>query len=208
MLIGCASVGGIFLVGAIGLNVTGKWTSSSVWLLTGWLAVCIWIAGTLVYVNGQEKDDDKIRATVVMDASIALIVGLVGITFWQHETAGSWAAALLWSAACLSLGGLVGMLFGVPRSATGESPIGQISDSLTKIIVGLGLTNLTKIPDQLYRWANYVSVGIGKEHASNQAALGMILYFVVLGFVGGYLLTNLFLQNLITTFNAVRGEVR
>ncbi len=208
-----ATIGGIatiFFVGAAAICLRGKWTSNSVWLVTGWLALCAWIGGTIIYSNGLEKDDDKIRATVVMDASIAFAVGVLGVTFWQHDTAGSWSIAVLWSLACLILGGVSGFLFGIPRSRThaakaDQSPIEQIADWLTKIIVGLGLTNLSNIPGLLSRWANYVAVGVGKEHASDSAALSMILYFVLLGFLGGYLLTNLFLENLINRFSGAGG---
>jgi hypothetical protein len=199
-------IGAIFLVGAVGIYVEGKWTPSSLWLMTGWLTVCAWIAGMLLYVSGQQVEKDKVRATVVMVASVAVAVGLVGVSFWQHSNAQSWAIAVLWSLACLAIGGLGGLLFGIPRSrakasTTDQSPIEQIADWLTKIIVGLGLTNLSKIPGKLSGWAAYMAEGIGKDHASESAALSMALYFTVLGFVGGYLLTNLFLDDMINKFN-------
>lgn len=197
----------ISVMGIKGIDATGKGSAQALWLSTGWIAVCLALAGTLVYASSQDEMPDKIKATVVMDSSIALAVGLLGITFWQHESADAWAVALLWAAACLAIGGTCGLLFGVPRSkaktdSSGSSPIEQIADWLTKIIVGLGLTNLSKIPGKLELWAGYVAGGIGKD-VNHAAALGMLLYFVVLGFVGGYLLTNLFLEGLITTFRQI-----
>lgn len=95
-------------------------------------------------------------------------------------------AAVLWSLACLIAGGFVGFLFGIPRilqsdtaaaprpvSQPGESgtafetPVAsnyrpntnldQISDWLTKIIVGLGLVNLQKVPERLSQAAEFIA---------------------------------------------------
>jgi ABC-type amino acid transport system permease subunit len=156
-----------------------------------------------VYVNGQADQKDKVKATVVLDASIALALGLLSITFWQHKSSGGWAIAVLWAAACLVIGAIIGFLFGIPRPANrsstkDESPIEQIADWLTKIIVGLSLTKLGKIPGYLDSLASYVMDGIGKETASHSAALAMILYFSALGFIGGCVLTNIFLEDIIT----------
>ena len=82
--------------------------------------------------------------------------------------------AILWSAACFMAGFLTGFLFGVPKFGAGDaSPkkpacparsgassaqgysqrpntnLEQISDWLTKIIVGLGLVELKQIPTHL-----------------------------------------------------------
>ncbi|MGA7413213.1 MAG: hypothetical protein WBW33_22250 [Bryobacteraceae bacterium] len=90
---------------------------------------------------------------------------------------------------------------------TGDpSPIEQISDWLTKIIVGLGLANLKELPAQLDKWAHYVAMSIGgfgdrpngaPDDTGASLALGLILYFLILGFMACYILTQIFLRNLI-----------
>jgi hypothetical protein len=69
----------------------------------------------------------------------------------------------------------------------------EISDWLTKIIVGLGLINLAKIPPKLQSLADLLAKEI---HPPNQGAfaLGLIVYFAIIGFLYGYLFTRLFLQ--------------
>lgn len=89
-----------------------------------------------------------------------------------------------------------------------ESPIEQISDWLTKIIVGLGLANLKDLPHQLDLWAQYVAGSIGPSPGSPATAtaavqwgpsfaLGLIIYFLILGFLSCYILTQMFLLNFI-----------
>ncbi len=133
------------------------------------------------------------------------------------------ATPLLWAFACLAAGAAVGFLFGIPKILQGDAPAGggapgnapgatattapsqsayrqrvntnleEISDWLTKIIVGLGLINLAKIPPML---ENLAGVLAGEIHPSGQKAfaLGLILYFVITGFLYGYLFTRMFLQ--------------
>lgn len=99
-------------------------------------------------------------------------------------------------------------------SAGDESPIEQISDWLTKIIVGLGLANLKDLPHQLDLWAHYVAGSLGQSQGETAAAaaaaipwgpsfaLGLIIYFLVLGFLSCYILTQMFLLNFINRMRA------
>jgi hypothetical protein len=129
--------------------------------------------------------------------------------------------AILWAAACFMSGYLAGFLFGVPkvgaedassRTAAGatrsaatpaqgfsqrpNTNLEQISDWLTKIIVGLGLVELKQIPTHLGNAARWVAESLSIS-APNPAAISfagsLILYFSILGFLAGYLLTLLFL---------------
>jgi hypothetical protein len=124
------------------------------------------------------------------------------------RTIGVLGAASLLSLACLAMGSLIGFLFGIPRTVQSSEPGGtpgkragdatsrqevntnleQISDWLTKILVGVGLTQLKDIPNELWRFANVFSPAM-----SAWASLAVILNFLIVGFFLGYLLTRLFL---------------
>ena len=120
--------------------------------------------------------------------------------------------AVLLSLAFASVGGLVGFLFGIPRqlrqtdknstkSGDGKDTqpeetrqdstnLEQVSDWLTKIILGAGLTQLTKLPDMLKALGEYF------KHGFNDSSLLPILIVMsslIFGFFAGYLLTQLFL---------------
>lgn len=103
-------------------------------------------------------------------------------------------------------GGLFGgFLFGLPRylsnpdafqkSYSRNDNLIQISDWLTKIIVGLGLTNLHKVPKLLISFGVHTSVlfgGNGKTVTTGSAfAEGILVYFLFSGFLMGYLWTNI-----------------
>jgi|HubBroStandDraft_6_1064221.scaffolds.fasta_scaffold285791_1 hypothetical protein len=120
-------------------------------------------------------------------------------------------------------GALVGFLFGIPHMREGErgakkpteaatpsaaetpavlqpeSPyqpstsLEQISDWLTKIIVGVGLTQLNKIPGKLDGLASYIAAGLGGGDTAKGFALGIVIHFSVCGFLFGYLWARLYL---------------
>lgn len=99
----------------------------------------------------------------------------------------------------MALGWAVGFLFGVPRvgAATASARINtnleQISDWLTKILVGVGLTQLQQLPKALRDISTFISKGYGTS-GNDVFSLSMVLYFSTLGFLTGYLLTRLALQ--------------
>jgi hypothetical protein len=83
-----------------------------------------------------------------------------------------------------------------------NSNLVEISDWLTKIIVGLGLVNLKSVPGLLDRTAstlarglsNSTACGSGTAPCDNYAfATALIVGFTLLGFLMGYLYTRLFL---------------
>ncbi|WP_293907015.1 hypothetical protein [Phenylobacterium sp.] len=110
--------------------------------------------------------------------------------------------ALVGSAAWLS-GGVLGFLFGVPRlrAAAPQAPtagtsfapntnLEQISDWLTKIIVGATLVQLRPLADEVNTLALAIGVQLGTQGGATVAGAVMITYFAG-GFLWGYLWCSL-----------------
>jgi tetratricopeptide (TPR) repeat protein len=161
-------------------------------------------------------------ADIQVSVLIALISVAVGFGF-IYKRLDTPYTALLWAIGCLAIGWLVGFLFGIPKvlqsdaaasaqqAATSNASQGasaarnqtraiqlqvntnleQISDWLTKIIVGLGLMNLRQLPDHMNRLAHFMAPAMGDDLQIFAAAL--FLYFSVVGFLGGYITTRLWL---------------
>ncbi|MDQ3181224.1 MAG: hypothetical protein M3Q33_11960 [Acidobacteriota bacterium] len=126
---------------------------------------------------------------------------------------------LMVAGASLLAGALLGFLFGIPRTLQQDNPVElnsantdtlsenraqrvnyrantnleQISDWLTKILVGVGLTQITVIPEKLQQVAGAVATGLGNSAGSRVFAIAVILFFLICGFLFGYLWTRLFL---------------
>ena len=89
----------------------------------------------------------------------------------------------------------------VPSSAqdshSDPSNLEQVSDWVTKLLLGGGLTQLQQIPGMIWGLARSVAIGVdpwatGQDLLSEQAfASGVLIYFFVTGFFGGYLITKL-----------------
>lgn len=149
---------------------------------------------------------------------LALAMGSVVLTIHHGAKAGS---SLLWALACTGLGGLIGFLFGIPRTVQAEpvrpsaegagaraatakpasyrmqvnTNLERVSDWLTTIFVGLTLTQLQEIPGRLVRAAAFVAGGPSATDLDRTMAGALISYFSIVGFLGGYLLTRLFLAS-------------
>jgi len=128
--------------------------------------------------------------------------------------------ALVVACSALLSGGFLGFLFGIPRTLQqGSSPspspeertagelkdgrqetsyavntnLEQISDWLTKILVGVGLTQIATIPAALKEFADYVGPGLGDYPGSRIFAIAMLLFFTINGFLISYLWTRFYL---------------
>lgn len=115
------------------------------------------------------------------------------------------ATVVLWACACLSVGAFVGLLFGIPRMrqrslAGGDegkdagakyqpeinNNLIEVSDWLTKIIVGVGLVQLTSLPAKMKLVAQPLALCLG-ERCGLAVAVGVIVYFTAAGFLAGYI---------------------
>jgi tetratricopeptide (TPR) repeat protein len=120
------------------------------------------------------------------------------------------------------VGGLLGFIFGIPRSLTGDQPatgpgpgnatdaaahsrpntnLEQISDWLTKILVGAGLTTLTFLPDFISRTIAGLDHGPYRTMpGGGTLAVFIILAFLALGFFWSYIETRTLFTVLFDTY--------
>lgn len=133
------------------------------------------------------------------------------------------SVAIVVAGAALLIGGLIGFLFGIPRTLTQdfiEAPrngsngptanaanrnriqantnLEQISDWLTKILVGVGLTQIPGILAAVDRLIEKVAPGLGSQSplhgpVRESFALALLVYFSVCGFFLGFLWARLYL---------------
>jgi hypothetical protein len=115
----------------------------------------------------------------------------------------AFAAAEMVSAATFLAGGLLGFLFGVPRALTSDTDkdsndhpdrlyantnLEQVSDWLTKIIIGATLVQLGSVANRFSELATFVSGIFGNPSTQNKTMAGaIILYSVIFGFFAAYI---------------------
>ena len=130
------------------------------------------------------------------------------------------STGILLAGSSIFVGGSLGFLFGIPRTLQqgGESPgtdvnsagtdtrssvpridyrvntnLEQISDWLTKILIGVSLTQINDIRDGLRSLTAFAAQGLGTQSQGQVFAFALLSYNVMLGFFFGYLWTRLFL---------------
>jgi hypothetical protein len=143
---------------------------------------------------------------------VGIVFGALGVrdSFWQVVGHG-----LLVEIAAMMTGVLLGFLFGIPRSLQAgatqverrygvNTNLEQISDWLTKILVGVGLVQLGAIGSKLGAVINTVATGMG---GSAPLAGALIIYSLSTGFFGGYLFTRTILTRTFSFYDEVMSRV-
>jgi len=137
------------------------------------------------------------------------VLGLIGIVVYSFTVAGAsvFSVGLLVAGAAFLSGGLLGFLFGIPRtiravgtttSAPGEvafapnSNLEDISDWLTKILVGLGLVQLGVLVDKVGELAEFLGPALGGGQSAEPFAIAVLILFTVSGFLIFYVTTRLY----------------
>jgi len=168
-----------------------------------------------------ENDMDKIYGFFIPFLSVAILAA-----GWVGWTANATGPVLLWVFASLAAGGTTGFLFGIPKSGMSSkvdsfSPVSkslsgslnhpetdvsprarpntnleEVSDWLTKILVGLTLANLTELKREIGRISLNAAAAIRPHpnEADISAATALVVGFALVGFLGVYLYMRLFVQ--------------
>ncbi|MFJ9445255.1 hypothetical protein ACIRRH_25805 [Kitasatospora sp. NPDC101235] len=138
--------------------------------------------------------------------------GLVGLLLFALGREHAWQAlggGLVVVGASVVLGGGLGFLFGVPRvrgGGTGEpqgsyapnTNLEQVSDWLTKVLLGVGLTQLGSLGERLHDLGTALAPVLGGGEAAVPFAAALVLYFLIFGFLAGWLVTRLALPQALT----------
>lgn len=150
-------------------------------------------------------------------------IGLTGALLYSVATSGTLGAAagVLGAAALVAgafalIGGLIGFVFAIPRSRQAEqrpqveptaggttqhrlsdyaanTNLEQISDWLTKILVGVSLIQFDQLSSGFGSAATTLAPLLGNGTTARPVTLALMAYFTVWGFFVGYLLTRLWL---------------
>ena len=126
-------------------------------------------------------------------------------------------AACLWATGLILAGAIVGLIFAIPKILSNEASstnpaasnkrilqentnLFQVSDWFTKTIVGAGLVELKNIPAYVLKVASKMAEGmapIGSFLAARSFCAGIIVYSISFGFIVGYLVTRLVINQLL-----------
>jgi Putative Ig domain len=148
-------------------------------------------------------------------AIVTPAIGAGLITLYALATTGPHltylAVGLLTAMAAFLTGCLTGFLFGIPRvvssgqvrqqQSSGYAPssnLAEVSDWLTKLLLGAGLVQLTHLAAPIADLIDHVAAGLHTTAASSEAAkvtAGAILFgYAIVGLLDGYVITTIWYQ--------------
>lgn len=178
------------------LKTTSSWALRA--FLLGWVAIVLRFV-ILAFGVSHPVPDTKVGAGSPLVAQMFVV--------------------FIWSLAWLAGGFLLGFLFGVPKAISqnpaasginlGDSAmpappkfrvntnLEEISDWLTKVLVGATLTQIIRIPHFIARVAEFMSRD-GEGNGAAAASAAVLLYYISLGFLSGYILTRTFFARAFT----------
>jgi hypothetical protein len=167
--------------------------------------------------NGATKPQALFMHSLMVGGGLLLLGFILLLVFSMSADSDKgqvFAAAVLTSAAALVVGALLGFLFALPRYREDESPgqpirssrltvnanLEQISDWLTKILVGIGLIELGKIGPALGNLVTHLGLAFGGSSTARTTAGAALAFYSVMGFLMGYLLTRTLLTQILDQF--------
>ena len=136
------------------------------------------------------------------------LLGLLCIAVYAGAVGGrdAFGLGLAIALAAGMTGGLLGFLFAIPRNPglpAGAGPVDryrsnsnleEISDWLTKILVGLGLVQFGRLMDGGRTLVDALASALGTtESGSATFAAALLVIFAVSGFLGAYIMTRVYL---------------
>ena len=191
---------------------------------------------SIYFKNKNEKQEcnfcdfvnKQIRSCITSPVFFILSFAILGfiIIFFHYNENSEGITMLMWAFACMSIGALIGFLFGIPKTkqkrkkdsikqtnakyifssennshGTNQEPntnLEDVSDWLTKILIGVGLVEIEKIGPSLYSLAEVLGKSISQTSTGTNDhlmyALALIIYFLIIGFFFGYLSTRIIIS--------------
>jgi hypothetical protein len=153
----------------------------------------------------QEKGQPGTRVVYALigPAILAIVVYAAAETSWTIL-----AVAGIIAVCAFAIGASLGFLFGIPtylaRSNEANSTdkasyqpntnLTQVSDWLTKIIIGVSLVQFGQLTKSLGKLGDSLAPSLGGDDTGKSFGIAVVVAFFVIGFLAGYLYTRLRLQ--------------
>jgi hypothetical protein len=145
-------------------------------------------------------------------AIVAVLLFALQASNWRAYFAVVAAAGAVWAAAG-TIGSIVGFVFGVPRATASDDPdmssryrpntnLEQISDWLTKMLVGIGLVQIGHAGAALRDLADTLAPLLGDFESSGEFGVALVLFSAGIGFIVGYLMARVPLPGLLSRADA------
>jgi hypothetical protein len=164
------------------------------------------------YVSSNRSDENKetSKGKSILFVSLILFSGAVILCTYSLSlgvdrflSVISIATMIAFSSAIV--GAFIGFIFGIPRTPASKDPdniaantnLEEISDWITKIIVGVSLVQLNQISGGIIELGHTLSKALGDTPTSFVFAISTLIFYFVGGFFLGYLWSRIYLPKIL-----------
>ena len=160
--------------------------------------------------NRSDENKETSKGRSIMFVSLILFSGAVVLCTYSLSlgvdrflSVISIATMIAFSSAIV--GAFIGFIFGIPRTPASKDPdniaantnLEEISDWITKIIVGVSLVQLNQISGGIIELGHTLSKGLGDNPTSFVFSISTLIFYFVGGFFLGYLWSRIYLPKIL-----------
>ena len=155
----------------------------------------------------EEKKGKSILFVSIVLVSGGLVLCIYSISLGINKFLFTISICAMIAFTSLIVGAFVGFIFGIPRTPATKSSkdigantnLEEISDWITKIIVGVSLVQLNQISGGITELGNTVSAGLDNHPSSFVFSVSTMIFYFVGGFLLAYLWSRIYLPKILRT---------
>jgi len=159
------------------------------------------------YEKQEESKGKSIFYITFMLAMGVLIICLYSIALGTEKFLSVLSISAIIALTSTIVGAFIGFIFGIPRTPASKDSeniaantnLEEISDWITKIIVGVSLVQLNQISGGIVAMGNTLAHGMGDHPSSFVFSVSTMIFYFVGGFFLGYLWSRIYLPKILLT---------
>jgi hypothetical protein len=159
------------------------------------------------YEKQEEGKGKSIFYITFLLAMGVLIICLYSIALGTEKFLSVLSISAIIALTSTIVGAFIGFIFGIPRTPAARDSeniaantnLEEISDWITKIIVGVSLVQLNQISGGIVAMGNTLAHGMGNHPSSFVFSVSTMIFYFVGGFFLGYLWSRIYLPKILLT---------
>lgn len=159
------------------------------------------------YEKQEENKGKSIFYITFLLAMGVLIICLYSIALGTEKFLSVLSISTIIALTSTIVGAFIGFIFGIPRTPAAKDSeniaantnLEEISDWITKIIVGVSLVQLNQLSGGIVELGNTLAHGMGNHPSSFVFSVSTMIFYFVGGFFLGYLWSRIYLPKILLT---------
>lgn len=162
------------------------------------------VSGNFSEQNDESKGKSILFVSIILFSG-AVILCLYSLSLGVDNFLSVISISTMIAFSSAIVGAFIGFIFGIPRTPASKDPeniaantnLEEISDWITKIIVGVSLVQLNQIGSGIIELGHTLAGGLGNHPTSFVFSISTMIFYFVGGFFLGYLWSRIYLPKIL-----------